>query len=148
MKATRDNSLGKLLRATTLAAGLATGFAGIIATAHAQWWRWTPTDAEIAKLEAGIKLETLPHLEASLPPLSGYARYYIGTTRDGTEDGEPVILGVLVTPDLSPSHKAGIHVVENTWDLPAFYDGGCSIINLVYSPRQQKIESIQCNGLA
>lgn len=104
---------------------------------------WTPNEADIAKLEAGIKLEKLPRWDARLPSLNGYARYYAGSTMKG----EQVIFGELVTP-LGSASKPGVHIVENKRTFPEIYDGGCSVINLVYSLKQQKIVSIGCNGFA
>ena len=141
MTAIGDKTLGKLLSLATLVVGLVVGFAGIIAMAYAQ--SWTPGDADIAKLEAGVKLATLPRWDVRLPSLSGYARYYAGSTMNG----EQVIVGELVTP-LGSAYKPGIHIVGNRRTFPMISDGGCAVVNLVYSVRQQKIVSIGCNGFA
>jgi hypothetical protein len=141
MTASNVKTFGKPLSLATLAVGLVIGFAATIAMASAQ--RWTLGDADIAKLEAGIKLETLPRWDARLPPLSGYARYYAGSTMNN----EKVILGELVTP-LGSAYKPGIHIVESKRTFPTIYDGGCAVINLVYSLKLQKIVSIGCNGFA
>lgn len=133
--------LGKSLNLATIAIGLAIGFAGIVATANAE--SWTPSDAQIANLEAGIKLEALPHWNKRLPPLRGFARYYTGSARND----EQVIFGELVLP-LGSGYTPGIHIVANRRAFPMIYDGGCGIINLVYSLKQQKIVSIECNGFA
>ena len=124
-----------------LTVGVCIGFAGVVATANAQ--SWTPGDADIAKLEASIKLETLPRWDARLPPVSGYARYYAGSTMND----EQVIFGELLIP-FGSSDKPGIHIVGNKRAFPTIYDGGCAVINLVYSPKQRKILSIGCNGFA
>ncbi len=55
-----------------------------------------------------------------------------------------LILGELVA--LEPTYKPGVHIVESELDFPGIYDGGCSVINLVYSRTEQKILSIKCNG--
>jgi hypothetical protein len=104
---------------------------------------WSPSDAEIAKLEGSIKLETLPRRDARLPPLSGYARYYAGST----VNGEQVIFGELVTP-IGSAHKPGIYIVGDKRAFPTIFDGGCSVVNLVYSMKQKKLVSIECNGFA
>jgi hypothetical protein len=124
-----------------LTVSLTIGFTGAVAMAIAQ--SWTPSDPDIAKLEACIKLEKLPRWDARLPPLSGYARYYAGST----VNGEQVIFGELVTPSGS-GFKSGIHVLGSKRELPTIWDGGCAVINLVYSPNRQKIVSIGCNGFA
>ncbi len=128
----------KPLRFAVLAIGMAVGLAARSPIVHSQ--SWTPSAADIAKLEAGIKLTTLPGWDASLPPLNGYARYYaFPSMTDGS-----LILGELVA--LEPTYKPGVHIVESELDFPGIYDGGCSVINLVYSRTEQKILSIKCNG--
>jgi hypothetical protein len=141
MTATSYKTLGKSLRLATLAVGLTTGLAGMVAMANAQ--SWTPSDADIAKLEAGIKLNTLSGWNARLPPVSGYTRYYAGSAMNDVQ----VIFGELVMP-LGSGYKPGIHIVGNKRAFPTIYDGGCAVINLVYSLKQQKILSIECNGFA
>lgn len=141
MAAIGNKTLAKLLSLATLTFGLAFGFAGVVPRAYAQ--HWTPSEAEIAKLEAGVKLEALPRWDARLPSLSGYARYYAGST----VKGDRVIFGELVTP-LGSAYKPGIHIVGDKRTFPMISDGGCAVINLVYSLRQQKILSIGCNGFA
>tara|TARA_B100000678_G_C17986325_1_gene413108 strand:- start:119 stop:499 length:381 start_codon:yes stop_codon:yes gene_type:complete len=36
----------------------------------------------------------------------------------------------------------------DTSDLPAVNDGGCSVVNIVYDPKTERVESVKCNGLA
>ena len=129
------------LNSAILATVLAVGFAGMAPRASAQGW--TPSEADIAKLEEGIKLEALPHWDARLPSLSGYSRYYAGSTLNG----DKVIFGELVTP-LGSAYKPGVHIVENRRAFPTIFDGGCSVVNLVFSLQQRKIVSIGCNGFA
>jgi hypothetical protein len=105
---------------------------------------WSPSDAEIAKLESGVQLEQLPRWNSGhLPALSGYTRYYTGST----VEGERVIFGELVIP-LSSQQHPGVHIVGSKKDFPMIFDGGCSVVNLVYSVKEQKIKSIGCNGYA
>jgi hypothetical protein len=102
---------------------------------------WTPSVAEITKLESAIKLDKLAYWKIShLPPLVGYERYYAGSTLRG----EKMIFGELVAP-WDSKQKPGIHVVARKHDFPVIMDGGCGIINLVYSVKEQRIVSIQCN---
>ena len=106
---------------------------------------WTPSDVQIAKLESGLKLDQLPRWNHALPPLAGYARYYTGSTKDGDE----VILGELVVViGSSPKMQPGIHIVGNRAGFPRIFDGGCAIVTLAYSVKQQRIISIGCNGFA
>ena len=130
MTATRNKTFGKTMRLVTLAVGLTVGLAGIVVMASAR--SWTPSDADIAKLEADIKLNTLPPWNARLPPLSGYARYYAGSTMND----DRVIFGELVTP-LGSGYKPGIHIVGNRRAFPTISDGGGAVISLVYSLKQQ-----------
>lgn len=141
MIAISEKAIVKPLRLASFIVGLAVGFAGIAQTAYGQ--NWAPSEADISRLEAGIKLETLSRWDTRLPSLSGYARYYAGSIMKG----EKVIFGELVTP-LGSAYKPGIHIVENKRTFPTIYDGGCAVINLVYSLKQQKIVTIGCNGFA
>jgi len=102
-----------------------------------------PDPADIPKLEAAIKLEQLPGWSPRLPALSGYVRYYASSTRGG----EKVILGELVIPSINRG-QPGFHLVSSKRSFPLIYDGGCAVVNLVYSIQQQKVLSIQCNGVA
>lgn len=105
---------------------------------------WTPTGTQIADLESNIKLDQLAWWKISkLPSLSGYERFYAA----GTLKGEKVILGELVLAD-SSKRPPGIHVVSNAKEFPMISDGGCAIINLVYSVGRKTITSIGCNGRA
>jgi len=114
-----------------------------LSVAASQDWNWTPSDAGIAEVEASIKLDQLPYWKISnLPSLAGYERYYAGSRN---ERGEKLIFGELIAP-LNSKSKPGIHMVARKSDFPVIYDGGCAIINLVYSLKEQKIISIECNG--
>jgi len=115
------------------------GFTGVASSQN-----WNPSDAEIAKVEASIKLDQLPYWKISkLPSLTGYERYYAGSTLNG----EKVIFGELVFPFDSKS-KPSVHIVARKSGFPVIMDGSCAIVNLVYSVKGQKIVSIQCNGRA
>jgi len=130
---------GNSLSFAIVAAGVA---AAIVGTASAQ--NWSPTESDIARLEAGIKLEAIPRWDKRLPSLSGYARYYAGSTANG----EQVIDGELVVPVGAAAYKPGIHILQSKQRFPMIFDGGCAVIHLVYSVRQQRITSIRCNGFA
>jgi hypothetical protein len=107
-----------------------------------------PDDAEIARLEATIKLDQLPHWKEEPPhSLSAYARYYTASW-----NGERVILGELVLGDGralgGDAHTPGVHMVSSRSLFPRIFDGGCTVVNLVYSVEKQRILSIKCNGYA
>ena len=107
-----------------------------------------PDDAEIATLEATIKLDQLPHWKEEPPrPLSGYARYYTASW-----NGERVILGELVLGDVrtqgGDAHTPGVYMVDSRSRFPKIFDGGCAVVNLVYSVEKQRILFIKCNSSA
>jgi hypothetical protein len=79
---------------------------------------WTPNSAQIAKLEASVKLEQLPNWKTQhLPSLTGYARYYTGST----QGGEQVILGELNVPvPFGSREQPGVHIVKNESDSRRF----------------------------
>jgi len=105
---------------------------------------WMPDDAQIAKLESSVKLEQLPYWKAQhLPALNRYSRYYLGSS----VNGERVILAEFVL-GFDAKQGPGTHVVAGKRDFPVIMDGGCSVINAVYSLREEKIISMQCNGRA
>jgi hypothetical protein len=117
---------------------------------------WTPSASEVAAMEANIKLEQLLHGKYDDPsPLNTYARYYSGST----VKGEKVILGELLRPvdpssvamipeaqrKFIPQH-AGVNVVPDKDSFPQIEGGGCGVVNLVYSVKDQKVTAIGCNG--
>jgi hypothetical protein len=63
-----------------------------------------------------------------------------------------VILGELVLGDMRASgagaQTAGVHKVSSRTHFPQIFDGGCAVVNLVYSVEKQRIVSIKCNGYA
>lgn len=103
---------------------------------------WTPADNQIAELEASVRLEKLPGwLPSEAPSLARYDRYYAGST----VEGKKVILGEFVVPE-DPGHAPGIHIVANKDEFPRIEGGGCTIVNVIYSPTRHKVISIWCNG--
>ena len=112
---------------------------------------WTPDAATISKLESGIKPGDIPKWAASpeypsgrYPVVADYARYYFGYTADGHR----MIRGEWVTPWGSKMKPVGIYVVGSQKDFPVIFDGGCSVVNLVYAVESKRIVSLKCNGLA
>ena len=105
---------------------------------------WVPNKEDIAKVEASVRLDQLPYWKTSkLPSLAGYERYYAGSTLDG----EKVIFGELVAP-FNSKQQPGVHVTATKREFPVIFDGGCAIVSLMYSVKEQKILSIKCNGFA
>jgi len=116
---------------------------GIAARAWAQ--NWTPSADEIAKLEASIRPGLIPKWgDGHSPSVSEYVRYYTGSTADG---GDKVIRAEFVAP-FRPAQTPGIHIVSSKREFPIISDGGCGIVNLVYSIKEQRIISMRCNGVA
>jgi hypothetical protein len=82
-----------------------------------------------------IYLNNLP-----IKPLSSYQRYYAGVTRDG----EPVIVGVLLSDSFDTSRTSERHIVSES-ELPEIYDGGCGMVRVTYHP-QTKTVTAGCDG--
>jgi hypothetical protein len=114
----------------------------LVCTASTRAQQWNPSLAQVSEVEASIKLDKLEYWKISkLPSISGYERYYTGID----SSGEKLILGELVLPAVTRG-KATIHIVSSRRNFPMIDDGGCSVINLVYSERLKAITSISCNG--
>jgi hypothetical protein len=109
---------------------------------------WTPDSATIGKLESCIKKGDIPDWGRSTkghsPVIADYARYYTGYMADGQQ----MVAGEFIVPSGSNSKPAGVYVVRSRKDFPLIYDGGCSIVNIVYSVKLGKIVSLACNGVA
>ncbi|HEV2618682.1 MAG TPA: hypothetical protein VGU23_01965 [Acidobacteriaceae bacterium] len=105
---------------------------------------WTPDAATIAKLEASIKPGDIPRWgNAHAPVVADYAPYYSGTT----ETGERFILAEFVVADID-AVKPGIYIVRDRKSFPEILDGGCGVVNIVYSVKSGRIVSLVCNGWA
>ena len=99
---------------------------------------WTPTRADIARLENGLILPTVPTPSG---PLKEYARYYVGIIRNGRR----MIRGELVAFD--PAQRGSVHITTED-RFPVIMDGGCGVVNFLYDVETAKVVSIGCNGLA
>jgi hypothetical protein len=105
---------------------------------------WTPDAATIGKLEVSIKRGDIPQwAHGHVPVVTDYDRYYAG----GSKNGESVVLGEFIAADISFA-GAGIHVVRDKKDLPIIFDGGCGVVNIVYSVKLGRVTSLVCNGRA
>jgi hypothetical protein len=92
---------------------------------------WTPTGAQITKLE-----DTLRQQRGRGPEYAEYARHYAGVV----EGDRRIIRGELVKRDETP----GIYV-ESEAELPLISDGGCSVIHVRFEPLSNELEW-RCEG--
>jgi len=58
-----------------------------------------------------------------------------------------MIHGEFIMTDIARGDSA-IHIVGSEKDMPDIMDGGCGIINVIYSVETSRIVSIMCNGYA
>lgn len=54
------------------------------------------------------------------------------------------LVDVPCPPDDRPKAKQQLWVSNS--EMPAYDDGGCSIINVIYNPESQQVEKAACNG--
>jgi hypothetical protein len=73
-------------------------------------------------------------------PLSSYQRYYAGITRNG----EPIIVGVLLSGSFDTSRSPERRIVSES-KLPGIYDDGCNMVRVIYHP-QTKTVTAGCDG--
>jgi hypothetical protein len=82
--------------------------------------------------------------QVRLPPdadeLQKYARYY-------AFDGDKVIGTYMTSAGNDPLRGKRVWLGDRR-DLPVLMDGGCAVVNIVYDPLAQRVESTFCNGLA
>lgn len=88
----------------------------------------------ILKIEASLLLPERAY------PLTSYVRYY-AQQKNGQNN---YIIGAFVRKN---GEEGGIKIV-NYKDLPIIFDGGCSIIDMVYSVNKRKVVSLMCHGEA
>ena len=100
--------------------------------------RWTPTQADIVRLESGLKLPMAPTPSGAL---KDYARYYAGIV----QNGHRMIRGEFVAFDAA--QRGSVHITSED-KFPVIMDGGCGVVNFVYDVQTGKTVSIGCNGLA
>ena len=99
---------------------------------------WTPTRADIVRLENGLKLPIAPSPPG---PLKDYARYYAGIV----QNRHHMIRGELIAFDAA--QRGSVHITSED-KFPVIMDGGCGVVNLLYDVETAKTVSIGCNGLA
>ena len=107
---------------------------------------WTPDVAIISKLETGIKPSDRPlrYSPGHLPVVGQYARYYFGYKANNHR----MISGEFVFPFGTKMKPAGIYMVGSERGFPTIFDGGCSVIHVVYDVEEVRMVSLQCNGVA
>jgi hypothetical protein len=107
---------------------------------------WAPDAGIISKVESSIKPSDIPlRYSPGHPPVIGqYARYYFGYMANNHR----MIRGELVLPFGSKMKPAGIYVVDSQREFPTIFDGGCSVMHVVYDVDAGRLVSLQCNGVA
>jgi hypothetical protein len=119
--------------------------AAAVTTALGATQSWTPDAATISKLESNIKPGDIPKFSNGHRPIvTEYARYYAPYTAGNHR----MIRGELVRPMASNMKPAGIYVVGSEKDFPLIFDGGCSIVIVVYDVETARVVSLKCNGYA
>jgi hypothetical protein len=101
----------------------------------------TPDAATISKLESNIEIPTFGNEPP--PTVSEYARYYAPYMAGDHR----MIRGELVRP-MGSRKPAGIYVVGSEKDFPHIFDGGCSVVHVVYDVETASVVSLKCNGYA
>ena len=107
---------------------------------HASGATWTPTRADVARIEAGLKLPTVPTPSG---PLKDYERYYAGIV----QNGHRMIRAEFVALGVDPQARGQVHITSED-KFPVIMDGGCGIVSLLYDVEAGRVVSIGCNGLA
>jgi hypothetical protein len=85
---------------------------------------------------------TVKAIEATLPPVDGYARYYTGWT----EKGHRIIAGDFES-GRQTKDKPGIYIVQYGDVRTLRTEGGCEHMVLRYDVDAQKVTLFRCNGL-
>lgn len=91
------------------------------------------------------KIESRLTLPDGTGPLSSYARYY---APDGSQ-----VLAVFVAGADEGDPQINLPIGRTRWvsspaALPKVFDGGCSIVNIVWNKSTQTVEEVYCNGVA
>ena len=85
----------------------------------------------ISQMEANLRLPD------GADALESYVRYYAIEGAGGRRE----VRGVLV----KRKNQTGVHLVKAN-ALPVRFDGGCSVVNVRYAPRDKKFLQVACNG--
>jgi hypothetical protein len=103
---------------------------------------WTPDLKTVTALDVSVKV---PGGYGRAPiPLKKYLRYYAGATVNGRRmiRGEFVLFNAF-----DSSKRPGVYIVAED-GLPVVFDGGCTVVNLLYDLKTARIVEISCNGIA
>ena len=87
---------------------------------------WTPDAAMIAKLEAGLRIISLP--KQTSYQLTQYDRYYAGVTNNGRRQ---IIGKWILPPNREDNPKTGIHITDMKY-MPKLRGGGCANLRVTY----------------
>jgi hypothetical protein len=107
---------------------------------HAQ--AWVPDPATIQKLEATIQEGDYLKRGGAPLNLARYARYYAGYT----DNRHRLIAGEFIRSTIV-ERAPGIQLLPDREKFPVIFDGGCSVINVVYDVDSAKMLSVNCNGV-
>ena len=111
------------------------------ATAAAPTSLWTPSEAQVARLETLVRPKG-PTRRISAP--SSYDRAYAGTTISGRK----IVEGRWVSRRWNgPAQIPNPKIVPFS-ALPDILDGGCDVVTVMYDVATDKIVLLQCNGVA
>lgn len=122
---------------------------------------WKPGKTTIAKLDFAFRNAGL--WKGSPPDTGKYSRYYAGVTIKGrrmvrAEFAMPVYVNVVCRRtsagdalECDQAHvgspKPRVYFVPED-KFPSLFDGGCSVVNMLYDVDADRLVSIACNGVA
>lgn len=101
--------------------------------------------AEQQQLAIMDRIEGQLKLPQQARPLEKYARYY-------SIDGENIV-GRYIAFVESDNKYYSLPLGKRRWvedprNLPSIADGGCAVVNVIYSRKYARIDRVFCNGLA
>jgi len=94
---------------------------------------WTPTPAQVAKLESQTSRKP------GMAPTWRYGRDYAGVTLDDRK----MIVGRWVRDD--SGRTIGVRIGPLS-AIPDIADGGCSVVSVMYDVKTEHLVSMTCNG--
>jgi hypothetical protein len=107
---------------------------------------WKPMEKDIGAFEAVVQLpnwgKSTQYPNGHVPTPSEFVRYYAGSI----SNGHHILLAEFV--GLDGGNEPGTHIVASPHAFPLISDGGCHILHIRYDLDAQRVESLQCNGLA
>lgn len=91
------------------------------------------------------QIESQVELPAGAYDLNDYLRYY------AFDDGH--VVAVFTTFDHRSDSDQNVRTSDRNWvgdrdKLPLILDGGCSVVNIVYDPKDRSFDQVFCNGVA